>query len=63
MEPSAPKLSEEHNVAGSWVEQHYPYAPTEWKVALILAYGAGVDRGMAEAQEIIMEEIHGLADR
>ena len=44
--------------ARKWVEETYPeLEPGAWKAALILAYGAGLDAGLAEAQEIIQQAI------
>jgi len=48
-------LRDEHNVARRWVEAHYPQCQGAEKGRLLLAYGAGMDRGFAEAQEILQQ--------
>jgi hypothetical protein len=50
------RLQDEHQVARNWVEKHYPSATGTVKAMLILVFGAGLDRGMAEAHEILIEE-------
>ena len=50
-------MSEEH-AAKRWVEKHYPTVQGSAKAMLILAYGAGLDAGLAEAQEIVEEAMN-----
>lgn len=45
-------MSTDH-AAKKWVEEQFPTVEGSWKAILILAYGAGMDAGMAEAEEII----------
>ena len=49
-------MSSSHS-AKKWVEANYPTAQGAVKAALILAYGAGLDAGLAEAQEIIIQQV------
>lgn len=49
-------MSEEH-AAKRWVEEKFPTAQGNAKAMLILAYGAGLDAGLAEAQEVIEDYI------
>ena len=42
-----------YSLARAWVERNYPNASRLLKGSLILAYGAGFDRGMAENQRTI----------
>jgi hypothetical protein len=46
----------EQHKALHWVEANYPEARGSLKAALIMAYGSGLDAGLAEAQEILVEE-------
>lgn len=50
----------ERHAAKRWVEEHHPEASGKLKAWLILAYGAGLDAGLAEAQEIMDEVIAEL---
>jgi hypothetical protein len=45
----------ETNKARNWVEANYPEAHSSTKALLILAYGAGLDAGLVEAQDILLE--------
>lgn len=45
----------EKNKAKNWVEKNFPNTTGGNKAALMLAYGAGLDAGLAEAQDILME--------
>ena len=45
-------MAGEH-AALAWVETTYPMASGAMKSMLIMAYGAGVDAGLAEAEEEI----------
>jgi hypothetical protein len=47
-------MTERHR-AKNWVEANYPEAHSSTKALLILAYGAGLDAGLAEAQNILLE--------
>jgi hypothetical protein len=47
--------TEERHVAKRWVEEHFPSAAGTFKGSLILAYGAGVDRGTADALDAVAE--------
>lgn len=38
--------------AKTWVEENFPSISGNHKAMLILAYGAGLDEGLKEAQEI-----------
>ena len=51
-------MSEKH-AARQWVEEHFPSAAGSAKAQLILAYGAGLDAGLAEAQELLEEMQRG----
>jgi hypothetical protein len=60
------KLTDESYVAKHWVEANFPSAQGNDKASLIIAFGAGLDRGMAEAMEMLAEvsqEIRELASR
>ena len=50
-------VSEEH-AAKKWVEKRFPTVQGNAKAMLILAYGAGLDAGLAEAQEIVEEAMN-----
>jgi hypothetical protein len=52
----------ENNSAKQWVETHYPTARGTLKSMLILAYGAGLDAGLAEAQHVIKDYAHVMKD-
>lgn len=54
-------MSEEH-AAKKWVEEKFPDARPSVKALLILAYGAGLDAGLAEAQEIIADFTEQVRD-
>lgn len=41
------------HTAKRWVEGHFPAATGNLKAALILAFGMGLDHGLAEAQQIL----------
>jgi len=41
------------HVAKRWVEASYPSASGDLKAMLITAYGAGLDEGLKEAQDLI----------
>jgi hypothetical protein len=42
--------------AQTWVETWFPDATEPAKASLILAYGAGLDAGLVEAQELLEAE-------
>jgi hypothetical protein len=48
-------LTDEQHVARNWVERIYPEIRGTEKARLIVAFGAGADRGLAEAREIWAE--------
>jgi hypothetical protein len=48
--------------AKEWVDANFPAAAGERKVELILAYGAGLDAGLGEAQEFVSQLRSGIAD-
>jgi hypothetical protein len=48
------------HAAKKWVESNFPTAEGHQKAILILAYGAGVDAGFVEAQDILKEELAHL---
>jgi hypothetical protein len=50
-------LSEEQHVAKTWVNKNYPLISGPERSRLIQAFGAGLDRGMAEAEEIMRAEL------
>ncbi len=50
----------EHNKAKNWVERQFPETQGAYKAGLILAFGAGLDAGLAEAQDILMETALGV---
>jgi hypothetical protein len=52
-------MSEGH-VAKRWVEEHYPSVQGDEKARLILAFGGGLDAGLAEAQEIVLAETESI---
>lgn len=43
--------------AKAWVEEKFPSTTGSEKARLILAYGAGLDAGLAEAQDMVELEI------
>jgi hypothetical protein len=43
--------------AKDWVERNFPGVSGSRKAELIIAYGAGLDAGLAEAQEMIRDAI------
>jgi hypothetical protein len=43
----------ERHRAKRWVEAHHPAATGQEKANLILAFGAGLDAGLAEAEETL----------
>jgi hypothetical protein len=49
-------MAEKH-AAKAWVEERFPSITGNHKAMLILAYGAGLDAGLAEAQEMVQLEI------
>jgi hypothetical protein len=50
-------MAEKKHAAKAWVEEWFPSITGNHKAALILAYGAGLDAGLAEAQELVAVEI------
>lgn len=48
-------MEREKNKAKNWVEENYPEAHNSTKALLMLAYGAGLDDGLAEAEDILLE--------
>jgi hypothetical protein len=52
----------ESNSAKQWVETHYPIARGTLKSMLIFAYGAGLDAGLAEAQQVIKDYADVIKD-
>jgi hypothetical protein len=49
------KLTDQRHVSRHWVEKNMPWATGELKMFLIQAFGAGLDRGLAEAGEIMRD--------
>jgi hypothetical protein len=45
----------ESHKARNWVEANFPEAHSSTKALLMLAYGAGLDAGLAEAEDILLE--------
>jgi hypothetical protein len=49
-------MSDEHK-ARRWVEEKFPLTAPRTQALLILAYGAGLDAGLAEAQQVIADAL------
>jgi hypothetical protein len=63
MSEPAPRLTDDRHVARRWVEQNFPGIGGVEKARLMLAYGAGMDRGMAEISAMVaawMAEISAM---
>ena len=45
------------HAARTWVDKNFPGTPTPLRAMLILAYGAGLDAGLTEAQKIVRQEL------
>jgi hypothetical protein len=57
-------MGRQENAAKRWVEENFPHSSGPVKAALILAYGAGLDLGLAEAEEMLVSyrnEVNRLA--
>jgi hypothetical protein len=57
------RLTHGGHKAKTWAETNFPAATGTQKAALILAYGAGLDAGLAEAQEIIAAEMGAIREQ
>lgn len=54
-------MEAERHLAKKWVEDHFPTVTGTMKAMLILAYGAGMDKGMSEIQDLLEDAVTALA--